>query len=603
MIRHGLNRGARVLAVSQARNLHTAKCLLAVQLKMPSLSPTMEEGTILKWHKLPGDTMSEGDVVCDIQTDKAVMAMESTEEGTIAKIVTEENVTVKVGDIIAVVAEDGEDWKTVAAEGEGVTESTPPAPTAAPTASSAAPAAVAATGGSTPGVKVKMPSLSPTMEEGTIVKWHRKEGETVGAGDLLCDIQTDKAVVSMEADEDGILAKILMEEGAGAKVGALIALLVEEGQDWKDVSIPGTDAAPASSSALPPASASPGAVPPPTSGQPHTAPVQHFIHPAQTGPAVALLLSQYNLNPAEISGTGPKGNILKKDVLQYIKDKALSTPPPPQVALPQAPTKASPTPEATTSPKVEAAQPPPAPKPKGGYTDLDLTTMRRVIAKRLTDSKQTAPHGYSSATSDISSVSKLRQEYIKSGFKVSINDFVIKAAATALQYVPQINANVVKDELVPMSNVDISVAVATPAGLITPIVKNASIKSVQEISADVKELAGRAKENKLKLDEFQGGTFTISNLGMFGIAEFTAIINSPQVAILAVGGGRTIFNPDTMQPTTVMTATLSFDRRYIDEAGAADFMKVFQTIMERPELLGTGYLSSVKLDRMTAVIP
>jgi len=593
MIRHGLRSSVRVLAGSQARNLHTAKCLLAVQLKMPSLSPTMEEGTILKWHKLPGDTMSEGDVVCDIQTDKAVMAMESTEEGTIAKIVTEENVTVKVGDIIAVVAEDGEDWKSVAAE--GVTESTPPpVPTAAPTA----PAAAAATGGSTPGVKVKMPSLSPTMEEGTIVKWHRKEGETVGAGDLLCDIQTDKAVVSMEADEDGILAKILMEEGAGAKVGALIALLVEEGQDWKDVSIPGTDAAPTSSTPPPPPT--PGPVPPPTSGQPHTAPVQHFIHPAQTGPAVALLLSQYNLNPAEISGTGPKGNILKKDVLQYIKDKSLSTPPPPQVPLPQASTKPSP-PEAT-SPKVEAA-PPPAPKPKGGYTDLDLTTMRRVIAKRLTDSKQTAPHGYSSATSDISSVSKLRQEYIKSGFKVSINDFVIKAAATALQYVPQINANVVKDELVPMSNVDISVAVATPAGLITPIVKNAAIKSVQEISADVKELAGRAKENKLKLDEFQGGTFTISNLGMFGIAEFTAIINSPQVAILAVGGGRTIFNPDTMQPTTVMTATLSFDRRYIDEAGAADFMKVFQTIMERPELLGTGYLPSVKLDRMTAVIP
>merc|ERR1712226_1079178 len=196
-----------------------------------------------------------------------------------------------------------------------------------------------------------------------------------------------------------------------------------------------------------------------------------------------------------------------------------------------------------------------------------------------------------------------RQEYIKSGFKVSINDFVIKAAATALQYVPQINAYVVKDELVMMSNVDISVAVATPAGLITPIVKDAVAKSVQQISADVKELAGRAKENKLKLDEFQGGTFTISNLGMFGIAEFTAIINSPQVAILAVGGGRPIMRPDTMQPSTVMTATLSFDRRYIDEAAAADFMKVFQTIMERPELLGAGYLSSVRLDRAAAVLP
>ena len=180
---------------------------------------------------------------------------------------------------------------------------------------------------------------------------------------------------------------------------------------------------------------------------------------------------------------------------------------------------------------------------------------------------------------------------------------VLSDQATTLQYVPQINANVVNEELVPQSNIDISVAVATPAGLITPIVKDAAGKPIQQISADVKELAGRAKDNKLKLDEFQGGTFTISNLGMFGIAEFTAIINAPQVAILAVGGGRSVIHPDSMQATTVMTATLSFDRRYIDEAAAADFMAVFQRVMERPELLGTGYLPSVKLDRTAAAIP
>jgi len=239
---------------------------------------------------------------------------------------------------------------------------------------------------------------------------------------------------------------------------------------------------------------------------------------------------------------------------------------------------------------------------KTAYIDIELSSMRKVIAKRLTDSKQDAPHGYSSATANLTAVSKLRQEYIKSGFKVSVNDFVIKAVATALQYVPEMNATLVKEEPMPQSSVDISVAVATPAGLITPIVKDAAGKSIQQISADVKELAGRAKENKLKLDEFQGGTFTISNLGMFGIAEFTAIINAPQLAILAVGGGRTIIDPDTMQPTTVMTATLSFDRRYIDEAMAADFMKVYQTIMERPELLGVGYLSSIRLDRMAATV-
>ena len=531
--------------------------------------------------------MMEGDVVCDIQTDKAVMAMEASEEGVMAKHLIEENTTVKVNTMIALLAEDGEDWKQVAAS--GVSESA-----AAPPAAAAEPAAVAASGGSTPGTSINMPSLSPTMEEGTIVKWHKAEGESIAAGDVLCDIQTDKAVVSMEADDDGIVAKIIMEEGSGAKVGTLIALLVGEGEDWKDVAIPGSAPPPPAATPAPEASAPI----PATSGQPLTAAVQefHFTHPAQTGPAAALLLSQYSINPADVAGSGPKGNLTKTDVLQYIKDKALPTPAPANVPLPKS--SIAPAPEQA---KVTSAPPPP--RPTSGYTDVELTSMRRVIAKRLTESKQEAPHGYSSATSDITAISRLRQEYIRSGFKVSINDFVIKAAATALQYVPQINANVVNEELVPQSNIDISVAVATPAGLITPIVKDAAGKPIQQISADVKELAGRAKDNKLKLDEFQGGTFTISNLGMFGIAEFTAIINAPQVAILAVGGGRSVIHPDTMQATTVMTATLSFDRRYIDEAAAADFMAVFQRVMERPELLGTGYLPSVKLDRTAAAIP
>jgi len=579
-----------------ARRLQTSLLRPAASIKMPSLSPTMEEGTIVKWHKAPGDEVMEGDVMCDIQTDKAVMSMEATEEGTIAKIVTGENITVKVGQLIALVAEDGEDWNQVAAQGVP-TESAAAAEASPAAAAPAETSSPAATGGSTPGTAVNLPSLSPTMEEGVIVKWHKKEGEPIAAGDVLCEIQTDKAVVAMEADEDGIVAKILVEEGAGGKVGTLIALMVEEGADWKDVAIPIDGAPPAPASPpSPPVSAPPV---PATSGQPTTAAVQefHFTHPAQTGPAAALLLSQYNLNPSDIQGSGPKGNLTKADVVQYIKGKALPTPAPPQVSLPGQQARVEP------ASQTKAPSPVPKPTPTSGYSDVELSNMRRVIAKRLTDSKQMAPHGYSSATSDITAISKLRQEYIRSGFKVSINDFIIKAVGTALQYIPQLNSNVVDEELKLMDNIDISVAVATPAGLITPIVKGVDKKSVQEISADVKELAGRAKENKLKLDEFQGGTFTISNLGMFGITEFTAIINAPQVAILAVGGGQAVIHPETMQPTTMMTATLSFDRRYIDEAGAADFMKVFQAVMERPELLGTGYLPSVKLDRIAAAIP
>jgi len=561
-----------------SRALHMSRAVAAIQIKMPSLSPTMEEGTIVKWMKAEGESMEAGDVVCDIQTDKAVVSMEADEEGVLAKIFkSADSGSIKVGELIAVVAEDGEDWRTVAAAGVGdaPADAAPPAAVAAP---------VAATGGSTPGTLINMPSLSPTMTEGTIVKWYKEEGESIAAGDVLCDIQTDKAVVSMECDDDGVVAKILMAEGsAGVEVGTLIALVVEVGQDWKDVAIPAPVSAVSSSSPPTPVASSTPAPAAPTTSYPL---------PTQTGPAASLLLSQYGLNPATIEGSGPKGNLTKADVLGHIKANSLPTPSPPQVPLPA---MAKPvTPVATPITSVARS--------KTAYIDIELSSMRKVIAKRLTDSKQDAPHGYSSATANLTAVSKLRQEYIKSGFKVSVNDFVIKAVATALQYVPEMNATLVKEEPMPQSRVDISVAVATPAGLITPIVKDAAGKSIQQISADVKELAGRAKENKLKLDEFQGGTFTISNLGMFGIAEFTAIINAPQLAILAVGGGRTIIDPDTMQPTTVMTATLSFDRRYIDEAMAADFMKVYQTIMERPELLGVGYLSSIRLDRMAATV-
>jgi len=584
MLRVGVARVGRLLAPSYSRSLHTTPVLSAIQLNMPSLSPTMEEGTIVKWHKAPGDALAEGDVVCDIQTDKAVMSMEATEEGTMAKVMTEENLTVKVGTLIALLAEDGEEWQEVAAA--GVTAEAPPS------SGDTAAAPAAASGGSTPGVVVNMPSLSPTMEEGTIVKWYKAEGEAIAAGDVLCDIQTDKAVVAMEADEDGVVAKILVGEGeAAVKVGQLIALLVEEGQDWNDVSIPGASAPPPTPtpSSTPTIPSSPMA----TSGQPMTAAVQDFVHPTQTGPAAALLLTQYNINPANVPGSGPKSNITKTDVMDYIKAQALPVPAPAAVPLPGRPAKPA---------AVVAAAPPP-PRPTGGHTDVELTSMRRVIARRLTESKQTAPHGYSSATSDITAVSRLRKDYVRSGFKVSINDFVIKAAAAALQYVPEINSNVVNEELVPQAGVDISVAVATPAGLITPIVRDAAGKPVHQISAEVKELAGRARENKLKLDEFQGGTFTISNLGMFGIAEFTAIINAPQVAILAVGGGREVIHPDTLRATTVMTATLSFDRRYIDEAAAADFMAVFQRMMERPEMVGAGYLGVNRVDRAAAALP
>ena len=527
--------------------------------------------------------------MCEIQTDKAVMSMEADEEGVLAKIVkSADSGPIKVGEIIAVVAEDGEDWKEV-----GAAPITAQSGAGAPAQPSQETAPVM-TGGSTPGTVINMPSLSPTMSEGTIVKWYKAEGESIGAGDVLCDIQTDKAVVSMESDEDGVVAKILITEGAaGVVVGVPICVMVEEGQDWRDVAIPSATPAassPASSPAPAPQSGAAAVSTVAGSGPPAGS---EFIHPSLSGPATALLLTQYNINPAQVEATGPKGNLMKADVLKYIQDKSLVTPAPAEVPLPAA--------SALPAAPAVAAPPPVFRQETADFIDIELSNMRKVIAKRLTESKQLAPHGYSSATADLTSINRLRQEYLKSGFKVSINDFVISAVAAALQYVPQLNANVVNEEPQYMKNIDISVAVATPNGLITPIVKTANTKSVQEISAEVKDLAGKAKENKLKLDEFQGGTFTISNLGMFGIAEFTAIINAPQLAILAVGGGRTIIDPDTMRPTTVMTATLSFDQRYVDDATAADFMTVFRSLMERPELQYRGFMGSLKVDRVAAM--
>ena len=522
--------------------------------------------------------------------------MEVDEEGFLAKIVkAADSESIKVGDIIAVVAEDGEDWKEVASSPVGEQSSS---------SGGGQVEALAMSGGSTPGTAINMPSLSPTMSEGTIVKWYKQEGESIAAGDVLCDIQTDKAVVSMESDEDGVVAKILISEGAsGIVVGTPICLMVEEGHDWKDVAIPAAAAAPpqATEAATPaPAGGQTGApvaggqTGAPAAGGQTGAPVAggQYTHPAQTGPATALLLTKYNIDPATVQGSGPKGNLTKADVIKFIRDKNLSAPAPAEVPLPPS---AAPTPSVPPSGPTFSQDTP-------AYVDIELSNMRKVIAKRLTESKQFAPHGYSTATADLTAINNLRQDYLKSGFKVSINDFVISAVSAALQYVPQINANVVNDEPQYLNNIDISVAVATPNGLITPIVKNANMKSVQEISAEVKDLASKAKENKLKLDEFQGGTFTISNLGMFGIAEFTAIINAPQLAILAVGGGRSVIHPDTMRSTTVMSATLSFDQRFVDDGTAAEFMSVFKTLIERPDLQNRGFMGSLKVDRMAAVL-
>jgi len=415
---------------------------------------------------------------------------------------------------------------------------------------------------------VKMPSLSPTMTEGIIVQWLKKEGDAIAPGDVLCEIQTDKAVMSFETEDEGILAKILVPEGSKepVKFGSLIALTVAEGEDWKDVAIPTAGALPAP--ATPPA---PASAPSPASAASH--------EPHHYGPAVTRLLSQYQLSANQITATGRNKKLLKGDVLKYISDNNLQPKPPLPVPPPgqKASREASP-----VSPAVGAAPLPP--KPRSGYTDHELSNMRKTIAKRLTMSKTQIPHAYSQVEAEIDSLLSLRKQLAQVGVKVSLNDFVINAVALALRQCPYMNTLYINDQIVPQTTVDISVAVATDAGLITPIVKNADAKSVDQISADVRDLAARAREGKLQLHEFQGGSFTISNLGMFGIAEFSAIINPPQCAILAVGGGRPVFDSDS-RPVTLMTSTLSYDSRSVEPDEVAAFMAVLRAYLQNPASL------------------
>lgn len=544
--------------------IHTSSFLnvKGQEINMPSLSPTMTEGNIVKWLKKEGDKISAGDVLCEIQTDKAIMAFETEEEGVLAKILVPDDAKeIKVGALIALMVAEGEDWKSV---------ETPDAKGAAPAASNSLEESQESeqiTGGNTPGIELNMPSLSPTMSEGTIIKWHKQPGDKVSAGDVLCDIQTDKAVMSFETEEEGTLAKILLgDDSKDVKVGDLIALMVAEGEDWNDVQVPGKKKTKSSV-------AKEDIQKPKVESQTSSEPTTRYSYDGYS-PAVRSLLELYAIDGSKIIGTGKQGKILKGDVLKYVTENNLSIKPPRTVPLPGE----------TSSPKSVTPTTVSRPTKGPGYVDIPLTGMRLTIAKRLTESKTMIPHAYATAESNIDSLLGLRKQLKSAGINVSVNDFIIKAVAIALKQCPLVNCHFIKDQVVLQETSDISVAVATEAGLITPIVTNADGKALDEISAEIKELAGRARIGKLQLHEFQGGSFTISNLGMFDISEFSAIINPPQCGILAIGSGRPVIALNG-KPQTIMTATLSYDSRAISESAASDFLETLQGLLQTPASL------------------
>ena len=444
-------------------------------------------------------------------------------------------------------------------------------------------------------IEIKMPALSPTMEEGTLAKWLVKEGDTVKSGDIMAEIETDKATMEFEAVDEGTIGKVLVAEGTdNVKVGAVIAILLEEGEDASAI-----DAAPKKAETPEPADdqfkGKPDATDPNKTGSeaaPAPAGTSDHGRPADAGaaqgdggrvkasPLARRIAADKGVELSGIAGSGPNGRIVKADV-ENAK--------PGQASAPKS-EAAAPAPQAAAS-----APATDAPKPAAVWFDDSiphtvekLSNIRKTIARRLTESKQQVPHIYLTVDIRLDALLKLRGDLNKSldarGVKLSVNDLLIKALGVALENSPKCNVTFLGNEMVQYSRADVSVAVSTPTGLITPIIRDAANKGVAKISGEMKDLAGRAKENKLKPEEYQGGTASLSNMGMFGIKQFEAVINPPQGMILAVGAGekRPYIVDDALGVATVMTATGSFDHRAIDGADGAAMLKLFKALVESP---------------------
>ena len=428
---------------------------------------------------------------------------------------------------------------------------------------------------------ILMPALSPTMTEGTLARWLKREGDAVKSGDVLAEIETDKATMEVEAVDEGVLTRIVVPDGtAGVAVNATIGVL--DGDGTEETAAPAPTAI-ASALAIP----APAAHAADASAQTTSALGRVFA-----SPLARRLATQAGINLSAVTGSGPNGRIVRVDIEQFQAKPIAAAPVPvpvtpvPAALAPAGPVRAVPAPAA---PVATLAVTGPVAAITVPHTLIPNTTMRRVIAKRLTESHQSVPTFYVTMDIELDALMTLRAQLNarspkEGGYKLSINDFVIKASAMALRQVPALNASFTEAAIAQYTDVDISVAVSIPDGLITPILRRADTKGLSALSNEMKDLAARAKSGKLKPEEFQGGGFSVSNLGMFGVQSFTAIINPPQAAILAVGAGlpRPVVRDGQLAIATVMTCTLSVDHRVADGAVGAQWMAVFKALLEDP---------------------
>lgn len=538
---------------------------MAEIVRMPKMSDTMTEGVIAKWHKKVGDTVKSGELMAEIETDKATMDYESFNEGTVLYLGAKEGQAVQINDVLAIVGKKGEDYSallsgasTAAASGGKAEEKPVAQPQTAPTA--------AAQAIDTSGIKaeiVLMPKMSDTMNEGVIAAWHKKVGDSVKSGELLAEIETDKATMEYESYNTGTLLYIGVDAGKAVAVNGVLAIIGEKGADWQTL----LKAHEAKTSGGPQPQA--GAPKQEATAQPAATQSQssHAEHSSngriKASPLAKKMAKDKGVDINKVQGTGDQGRITKRDIEGYKPSQAAS-----------APAKAGAAP--VQLPKVIGQE---------SFEEVPVSQMRKTIAKRLAESKFSAPHFYLTMEINMDKAVEARKSINEiSPVKISFNDMVVKATAAALRQHPDVNVSWLGDKMRKNHHIHIGIAVAVKDGLLVPVVRFADNKSLSHIATEVKDLAQKAHDKKLQPSDWEGSTFTISNLGMFGIEEFTAIINPPDACILAVGGIKEtpIVKNGQIVPGNVMKVTLSCDHRAVDGAVGSAFLKTLKGLLEDP---------------------
>ncbi|OON68514.1 pyruvate dehydrogenase complex dihydrolipoamide acetyltransferase [Hymenobacter sp. CRA2] len=569
---------------------------MAQIIKMPKMSDTMTEGVIAAWLKKVGDKVKSGDILAEVETDKATMELENYEDGTLLYIGPKEKESVPVDGVLAIIGKEGEDISGLLnqAGGNGAAAPAPaaeqpqaeqPAPAPAPAAPAPAPVAAAPAGNGKKATVVRMPKMSDTMTEGVIASWLKKVGDKVKSGDILAEVETDKATMELENYEDGTLLYIGAKDGESVAVDGVLAVIGEEGADVQALIGGQSGGASPAPAAAPQPEAAPAAAAAPAANAAEAAPQAAATASAGgrifASPLAKRIAQDKGIDLNAVKGSGENGRIVSRDLENAQPGAAPQAAPAAQpTAAPQP--AAAPAQQAAPAPQAAPAAPAAA---EGTYTETPVSQMRKVIARRLSESLFTAPHFYLTMEISMDKAIEARGRLNElSPVKLSFNDMVIKAAAVALRQHPAVNSSWLGDKIRVNKVYNIGVAVAVDEGLLVPVVRNADQKGLSAIASEVKELAGKAKSKKLQPAEWEGSTFTISNLGMFGIEEFTAIINPPDACILAVGGIKQtpVVKDGQIVVGNVMKVTLSCDHRVVDGATGAAFLQTLKGLLEDP---------------------